>query len=91
MRWPRRLRDFLGSRTGQPLAIRLDATSGASDIRVGAGAISQIGEWVRDRWPKARRSWIVTDGNVGPLHAAAVEDGLRASGFAVSTQYRCSG
>jgi shikimate kinase / 3-dehydroquinate synthase len=74
------------SADGQPLGIRLEATSGASDIRVGPGANSQIGESVRDRWPKARRSWIVTDGNVGPLHAAVVEDGLRAAGFALSTQ-----
>jgi shikimate kinase/3-dehydroquinate synthase len=73
------------SADGQPLGIRLDAISGESDIQVGAGTISQIGEWVRDRWPKARRSWIVTDGNVGPLHAAAVEEGLRTSGFAFST------
>jgi shikimate kinase/3-dehydroquinate synthase len=69
----------------QPLGIRLDATSGSSDIQVGPGSISRIGESVRDRWRMARRSWIVTDGNVGPLHAAAVEAGLRASGFAVST------
>jgi shikimate kinase / 3-dehydroquinate synthase len=70
---------------GQPLSVRLDATSGVSDIRVGPGAISRIGEWVRDSWPEARRAWIVTDGNVGPLHAASTEAGLRAAGFAVST------
>jgi shikimate kinase / 3-dehydroquinate synthase len=70
---------------GQPLDIRLDATSGASEIRVGPAAISRIGEWVRDRWPGARRSWIITDGHVGPLHAPAAEARLRASGFAVST------
>ena len=35
--------------------------------------------WVRERWPKARRSWIVTDGNVRPLHAAVTEDYLRAA------------
>ena len=69
----------------QPLGVRLDAASGASDIRVGQGAISRIGDWVRDRWPKARRSWIVTDGNVGPLHAAVTEDHLRAAGLTVST------
>ena len=76
---------MLACADGQPLSVRLDAASGASDIRVGPGAISRIGEWVRDRWPKARRAWIVTDGNVGPLHASAVEDRLRESGFAVST------
>ena len=61
---------------GQPLGVRLQAASGGSDIRVGPGSVSRIGEWVRDRWPKARRSWIVTDENVGPLHAEAVGDRL---------------
>jgi shikimate kinase/3-dehydroquinate synthase len=70
---------------GQPLSVRLDATSGASDIRVGPGVISRTGEWVRDRWPNARRAWIVTDANVGPLHAASAEAGLRAAEFAIST------
>ncbi|HEX2281335.1 MAG TPA: shikimate kinase, partial [Thermomicrobiales bacterium] len=73
-------------REGDTLGIHLDAASGESDIRVGPGAISRIGEWVRDRWPRARRSWIVTDRNVRPLHAAAAESGLRAAGFAVSTR-----
>ena len=67
---------------GQPLSVRLDAASGASDIRVGPGAIARIGEWVRDRWPNARRAWIVTDGNVGPLHAAVTSnDRLRERGI----------
>jgi shikimate kinase/3-dehydroquinate synthase len=70
---------------GQPLSVRLDAMSGASDILVGPGIVSRIGEWVRARWPIGRRAWIVTDGNVGPLHAASAEAGLRAAGFAVST------
>ena len=33
---------------GEPLSVRLDAASGASDIRVGPGAVARIGEWVRD-------------------------------------------
>jgi shikimate kinase / 3-dehydroquinate synthase len=70
---------------GASLHIRLDAASGESDIQVAPGATARIGELVRDRWPKARRSWIVTDRNVGPLHAAVVEAGLQASGFSVST------
>ena len=70
---------------GQPLGVRLDAASGTSDIHVGPGSVSRIGEWVRDRWPTARRSWIVTDGNVGPLHAGVVGDRLRESGLLVAT------
>jgi shikimate kinase/3-dehydroquinate synthase len=70
---------------GQPLSLGLEAASGVSQIRVGPGAISRIGDWVRDRWPEARHAWIVTDGNVGPLHAAATEDRLRELGLDVST------
>jgi shikimate kinase/3-dehydroquinate synthase len=76
---------------GESLRIRLEAASGNSDIQVASGAIARIGELVRRRWPKARRSWIVTDGNVGPLHAAVVEAGLQASGFSVSTHTVASG
>jgi shikimate kinase / 3-dehydroquinate synthase len=79
------IEDIADIARGQPLSVRLDASSGASDIRVGPGVISRIGEWVRESWPKARRSWIVTDEHVGSLHAEATEDYLRASGFAVST------
>ena len=75
----------------QPLSVGLNATSGASDIRVGPGAMAHIGEWVRGRWPKARRSWIVTDTNVGPLHASAAEARLHESGFAVSTRAVAAG
>ena len=77
-------RDIADIARGQPLSVRLDAASGASDIRVGPGVISRIGEWVRESWPKARRSWIVTDEMLvrcmprRPKTAAGV-------GFAVST------
>jgi shikimate kinase / 3-dehydroquinate synthase len=70
---------------GEPLTVRLDASSGASDIRVGAGAVARVGEWIRDRWPNAQRAWIVTDANVGPLHAVGVENRLCEAGFSVST------
>jgi shikimate kinase / 3-dehydroquinate synthase len=71
--------------SGEPLSVPLDAASGASDIRVGPGATSRIGEWVRNRWPTARRAWIVTDANVGPLHGKTVENRLCESDFTVST------
>ena len=70
---------------GKPLSLRLDAASGPSDIRVGPGAISRIGEWVRTRWPKAQRAWVVTDANVGPFHAFTVEHRLAELGFMVLT------
>ncbi len=67
------------------LNVRLDATSGTSDILIGPGAVAGIGELIRDRWPVAQRTWIVTDTNVGPLHGDTVESRLCASGFSVST------
>ncbi len=70
---------------GEPLSVRLDTASGTSDIRVGPGAAARIGEWVRAGWPQAQQTWIVTDANVGPLHAMAIESRLRASGLIVST------
>ncbi len=66
---------------GQPLALKLEAKSGNSDIFVGPGVVSRIGDEVRDRWPSARRVWIVTDEHVGPLHAAAVENSLNLAGL----------
>ena len=70
---------------GESLSVRLDAASGASEIRVGLGASSRIGDWVRHRWPAAQRAWIVTDANVGPLHANAIENRLCESGFQAKT------
>lgn len=63
---------------GQPLRVRLEALSGSSEIEIGAGAINRLGCRVRDSWPNARRAWIVTDANVGPLHAAAASHALES-------------
>lgn len=76
---------------GQPLSVRLDAASGASDIHVAPGAIAGIGERTKQRWPNAQRAWIVTDANVGPLHAAATESWLREAGLSVATHVVPSG
>lgn len=65
---------------GKPLQVRLDAASGASDIHVAPGVIAEIGVRVRDRWPRARRAWIVSDGNVGPLHAETARRWLGEAG-----------
>ncbi|MBW3633142.1 MAG: 3-dehydroquinate synthase [Chloroflexi bacterium] len=70
---------------GQVLRIRLDAPSGASDVHIAPGALARLGAHVRERWPTATRAWIVTDTNVGPLHARAVERALRDSAITSST------
>ena len=70
----------------QPLAVSLEAASGDSDIVVAPGAVSQLGTWIRERWPNARRAWIVTDGHVGPLHGVTVERSLVEAGLRASTK-----
>ena len=66
---------------GQPLGVLLDAASGTSDIRVGPGAISRIGEWVRERWPAAR-ALVDRDGReCRTVACRGEEDYLRAAGL----------
>ncbi|MGH2615310.1 MAG: 3-dehydroquinate synthase [Thermomicrobiales bacterium] len=69
----------------RPLTVRLAAGSGTSDILVAPGTVSRIGEDVRARWPKTRHAWIVTDENVGSLHAGAVTESLLEAGIAPET------
>ncbi|MBA3450376.1 MAG: 3-dehydroquinate synthase, partial [Chloroflexia bacterium] len=67
---------------GQPLTLRLEARSGESEILVAPGVVSTIGARIHDSWPHARRVWIVTDSNVGPLHAPAVMERIQDAGIA---------
>ncbi|MEA2528821.1 MAG: shikimate kinase / 3-dehydroquinate synthase, partial [Thermomicrobiales bacterium] len=64
-------------------SVRLPATSGTSEIYIAPGVASSIGAAARDRWPKARRAWIVTDTNVGEIHGIAMRDALGSCGFDV--------
>jgi len=61
--------------------VRLSAPSGSSSITIAPGALLQLGEHVRQRWPDARRAWVLTDDRVGPLHASHVQDALADSGL----------
>ncbi len=67
---------------GDP-GIVLETASGASHINVATGAFGKLGELVRGRWPTARRAWIVSDTNVGPILGDAAMDCLAEHGFAV--------
>ena len=69
--------------SGQPLQIHLEAESADSLIRIRSGALEQAGTWMRERWPKARRAWIVTDANVAPHHLDRATSVLERAGFAV--------
>ena len=63
--------------------ITLNAPSGNSEIHVRPGAIQDLGSLVAERWPKARRVWIITDENVGTVHGVTTESVLTGSGFQV--------
>ncbi len=74
-----------GVANGESLTLRLETESGGSDLFVAPGAVSRIGFQIRDRWPNARRVWIVTDSNVGAIHARTVADIIQQAGLAVET------
>ena len=59
--------------------IQLDANSGSSRVFVRSGIASSVGTLVAKQWPRARRSWIVTDANVGPLHSDRIAKALASS------------
>jgi shikimate kinase/3-dehydroquinate synthase len=65
---------------GGLLGVELQAPSGHSAIKVAPALLKQLGEHVRERWPKVQRAWIVTDDNVGRLHATAAENSLHGAG-----------
>ena len=60
------------------------ATAGdRSDIHVGVGALNFAPLIARQRWPQARRIWLVTDSNVGAHWAGPVGELFKAGGFEV--------
>ncbi|MCA9881049.1 MAG: AAA family ATPase, partial [Thermomicrobiales bacterium] len=69
---------------GEPLTIRLEADSADSLIRIRSGALDEAGRWLRERWPRARHAWIVTDANVAPHHLPRASSVLEAAGFVVA-------
>ena len=68
-----------------PTPMRTIGTPGGrSDLFVAPGLIGHIGRLARKRFPAARRAWVVTDSNVGPLWSPAVCESLKAADFGVS-------
>ena len=63
--------------------IRVDTSSRAYDVVVGAGLLARVGDLVRDVVGTAR-CCVVTETNVGPLYAEAVEASLSAAGLEVA-------
>lgn len=75
----------MASRDGtRPVPIASIGTpSGRSDLYVSAGILEHAGRLVRQRFPRARRAWIITDSNVGPLWADQLAGWLAPAGLAV--------
>ena len=71
--------------------LRLEATSGISDIWIAAGSSERLGGLARERWPAARRAWIVSDEPVAALHGDAIRESLTSCGFAVDLKAVPSG
>jgi shikimate kinase/3-dehydroquinate synthase len=62
-------------------AVRLMTTSSRSDIFIAPGLSSGLGAMTRDRWPKARRAWVISDTNVAELHWQGVKAAHGDAGF----------
>jgi 3-dehydroquinate synthase len=54
----------------------LEVPGGTSTIRVGSGVVGQLGARLRERWPKARRVWVVADAGVAPYHLNRVVEAI---------------
>ena len=62
-------------------AFRVELGPHAHDVHVGPGLVAQLGELARSAGLIPGRAAIVTDSNVAPLYAAAVDGALKAAGF----------
>lgn len=62
--------------------VHVGTASRSYDVRIGAGALSELGSVARETGCK--RACVITETNVGPLYATAAEDSLREAGIEVS-------
>lgn len=63
--------------------VHVSAASGTYDVHVGAGVLGEVGPIARAA-AGGRRCCVVTETNVGPLYADAVEASLSAAGYDVA-------
>lgn len=70
---------------GRAPRLSLLTPSGRSDIFVSSGASGLLGQVVANRWPRARRVWLVSDENVAVRWATKVAATLHDAGLAVET------
>ncbi|HVX31278.1 MAG TPA: 3-dehydroquinate synthase [Nitrolancea sp.] len=60
----------------------LGVPTGRSDLYVRAGLLPATGRLMRQRFPAARRAWIISDSNVAPLWAENVRASIAMADFA---------
>lgn len=70
-----------GAGDGPDVALRTETAESAIHVR--PGLLARLGTLARERWPKARGCWVVSDGNVAAIHGAAATAALEDAGFAV--------
>ncbi|HQY29693.1 MAG TPA: 3-dehydroquinate synthase [Thermomicrobiales bacterium] len=61
--------------------LTLRTAAATSDIYVAQGVSTRLGTIARERFPKARRAWVITDANVGPLHSPVILTNLQEAGI----------
>jgi shikimate kinase / 3-dehydroquinate synthase len=70
--------------TSEP-AVRLRTPSGESAIFIEPGIANRLGAFMKDRWPYARRAWVITEENVGRHHLQSVVESISAGGIESSS------
>ncbi len=77
---------FLTEQAGANVIPRfsLPTVTGRSDIYIGSGITTDAAKRAHQRWPRARKVWLVTDENVARHWAGSVADVFRDGGFEVS-------
>ena len=61
--------------------LTIDLPGRAYDIQIERGLLDRAGEEIRKVCPKAKRLFVVTDSNVGPLYYNRVKASVEAAGF----------
>jgi shikimate kinase/3-dehydroquinate synthase len=61
--------------------VRMKAASGSTAVHIGPGATDFAGELIKETYPRAQRTWIISDANVDALHGKDIETTLLAFGL----------
>ncbi len=68
---------------GQSPALSIDSPLERSDIYIGAGTVNIAADVTRQRWPSAKKIWMITDSNVAPIWGHTVQRIFGENGYQV--------